>query len=165
MRELVAEQERSAPAARPGLLTEESKSELPSIIEDHVGEQIQKLEGRFLSGLRQPGEKAGEEKTAVLNEQLSVSPITIEKTLSGAAPAFLLEALRYSTSLIEPRTEVIQGALTEADESKSRHGFCPNCASTNIRRAHKHGMFEEFLRLFFIAPFRCRTCRHTFYRF
>lgn len=197
MRELVAEQQRSAQAARARIRAEKLKAELPSIIEDHVGEQIQKLEGRLLSDFRQLGKKAVEESTAILSEQLSeriqtlerVSSMqsrtithlrdsskvaeqkvgmvvnTIEKTLSDAVPGFRLEASRYPTPQIEPHSDEIIAAPVEIDEPKSRFGFCPNCTSTNIRRAYRQGMFEEFLRLFFIAPFRCRSCRHKFYRF
>jgi len=45
------------------------------------------------------------------------------------------------------------------------NAYCPKCTSTNVRRASRTGMWEEFLRMFFIAPFRCRACRHKFYRF
>ncbi len=47
----------------------------------------------------------------------------------------------------------------------SRHGFCPSCTSPHVRRAYRHGFLDEMLRLFFVAPFRCRSCRHKFYRF
>jgi len=197
MRELMAEQQRSAQAARARMRAEKLKSELPTLIEDHVGEQIQKLESRLLNDFRQLGKKAVEESTAVLNDQLSeriktleqVSSIqsrtitnlrdsskvaeqkvssvvnTMEKTLSDAVPGFRLEASRYATPLIEPSTELVKTEPVEIDMPKTRYGFCPNCTSTNVRRAYRQGMFEEFLRLFFIAPFRCRACRHKFYRF
>jgi len=51
------------------------------------------------------------------------------------------------------------------EDGKYPSHFCPKCTSTSIRRATRSGLWEEFLRLFFIAPFRCRACRHKFYRF
>jgi uncharacterized coiled-coil protein SlyX len=197
MRELVAEQQRSAHTARARLRVEKLESELPTLIEDHVGEQIQKLESRLLNDFRELGKKAVEESTAVLNDQLSdriktleqVSSIqsrtitnlrdssrvadqkvssvvsTMEKTLADAVPGFQLEASRYATPPIESHTDLVKAEPVEVAEPKIRYGFCPNCTSTNIRRAYRQGMFEEILRLFFIAPFRCRACRHKFYRF
>lgn len=173
------------------------QSELPSIIEDQVGEHIQKLETKLLNDFREMGKKAIEESTAVLQEHLSerietleqISSIqsrtitnlrdssrvadqkvssavdSIEKTLSGAVPGFRLEASQFATPRLEPANELVKAEPAELDELRGKYGFCPRCTSTNIRRAYRHGLWEEFLRLFFIAPFRCRACRHKFYRF
>ena len=54
--------------------------------------------------------------------------------------------------------------MTESEAAKIKL-YCPKCTSVNVRRTNRSGMWEEFLRLFFIAPFRCRSCRHKFYRF
>lgn len=198
LREVLQEQQRAAEAARARQRAEKLKSELPSLIEDQVGEHIQKLESKLLNDFRQMGKKAIEESTAVINEQLNerietleeisslqsrtltnlrdssklaeqkVSSVvnSIEKTLSDAVPGFRLEASQFATPMLdEPRTELIRAEPREVDELKGQYGFCPNCTSTNVRRAYRHGLWEEFLRLFFIAPFRCRACRHKFYRF
>lgn len=198
LREVLQEQQRAAEAARARQRAEKLKSELPSLIEDQVGEHIQKLESKLLNDFRQMGKKAIEESTAVINEQLNerietleeisslqsrtltnlrdssklaeqkVSSVVnnIEKTLSDAVPGFRLEASQFAAPLLdEPRTELIRAEPREVDELKGQYGFCPNCTSTNVRRAYRHGLWEEFLRLFFIAPFRCRACRHKFYRF
>jgi hypothetical protein len=198
LREMVADQKRAAAAARTRERAEKLKADLPSLIEDRVGEQIQKLESKLLQDFKQRGQKAIKESTAVLNEQLSerietleqissiqsrtivnlrdsskvaeqkVSSVvnSIEKTLAGAVPGFRLEASQYPTPQIESRTEIIKADPREIGHLRARHGvFCPNCTSTKIRRANRQGLFEEFLRLFFIAPFRCRACRHKFYRF
>ena len=61
--------------------------------------------------------------------------------------------------------EVVVADPMDLDEVVGKNGFCPSCTSTDVRRANRVGMFESFLRLFFIAPFRCRSCRHKFYRF
>jgi len=198
LREMVADQKRATEAARTRDRAERLKANLPTLIEDQVGEQIQKLETKLLQDFKQMGQKAIEESTAVLNEQLSerietleqisslqsrtignlrdsskvaeqkVSSVvdSIEKTLAGAVPGFRLEASQYPMPQIESRTEVIKADPREIHGLNGKYGFfCPNCTSTNIRRANRSGMWEEFLRLFFIAPFRCRACRRKFYRF
>jgi len=198
LREMVAEQKRAADVARARDRAERLKANLPALIEDQVGEQIQKLESKLLQDFRQMGQKAIEESTAVLNEQLSerietleqISSIqsrtivnlrdsskvaeqkvgsvvnSIEKTLAGAVPGFRLEASQYPTPQIESSTDLIKADPREIGQVRAGFGvFCPSCTSTNIRRANRQGLFEEFLRLFFIAPFRCRACRRKFYRF
>jgi hypothetical protein len=197
LREMVTEQKRAAEAARTRERAEKLKADLPSLIDDQVGEHLQKLETKLLQDFKQMGQKALDESTAVLEEQLSerietleqissiqtktivnlrdssksadlkVSAVvnSIEKTLSEAVPGFRLEAAQYAQPQIEAQTEVIQTDSRELEGLKGKYGFCPHCTSTNVRRAYRHGLWEEFLRLFFIAPFRCRACRHKFYRF
>jgi len=197
LREMVTDQKRAAEAARMRDRAEQLKANLPGLIEDQVGEHLQKLETKLLKDFKQMGQKAIDESTAVLNEQLSdrietleqissiqsktivnlrdssksadqkVSAVvnSIEKTLSEAVPGFRLEAAQYPQPQIEAQTDVVRADLQEFEGLKVKYGFCPNCTSTNVRRAYRHGLWEEFLRLFFIAPFRCRACRHKFYRF
>ncbi|HEX4276640.1 MAG TPA: hypothetical protein VHZ74_14870 [Bryobacteraceae bacterium] len=197
LREMVSDQKRSAEVARNRERAEKLKADLPTLIEDQVGEHIQKLEDKLLKNFKRMGQQAIEESTAVLNDQLSeridtleqissiqsrtivnlrdssriaeqkVSSVvnSIEKTLSDAVPGFRLEASQYPQPQIESNTEVIKADPRDLEELKGKHGFCPNCTSTNVRRAYRQGLWEEFLRLFFIAPFRCRACRHKFYRF
>lgn len=180
MRELAAEQQRSAEGAHARVHTQKLKSEFPTLIDDHVGEEIEKLESRLLNDFRKLGKKAVEESTAVLNQQLSERITTLEQVSSIQSRT--ITNLRDSSKVADQKvssvvntmektlsdaadTERVKTESVEIDVPKSRYGFCPNCTSTNIRRAYRHGMFEEFLRLFFIAPFRCRACRHKFYRF
>ena len=73
--------------------------------------------------------------------------------------------MRPAYQMPESSTDVVKADSQELAEAVGRNGFCPNCTSTNVRRANRSGLFEEFLRLFFVAPFRCRACRHKFYRF
>jgi len=40
---------------------------------------------------------------------------------------------------------------------------CPNCGSSNIRRAHTGGMVDTFMRLFGRVAYRCRDCRDRFH--
>jgi hypothetical protein len=198
LRELAAEQRRMVEIARNRDRAERLRAELPSLIEDRVGDHIQKLENRLLSDFKEMGQRAMDQSTAVLNEQLGerletleqissiqsrtivslrdsskvadqkVSAVvnSIENTLSNVVPGFRLAAPQHPQPQIETaRTEFVQTDPDDPDDAKGKYGFCPNCTSTNVRRANRQGLWEEVLRLFFLAPFRCRACRHKFYRF
>jgi len=197
LRELAADQKRSLEVARSRERAEKLKAELPSIIQDRVGEHITKLENKLLSDFKEMGQRALDESTAVLNEQLGsridtleqissiqtrtignlrdssrvaeqkVSSVvnSIEKTLSNAVPGFRLEASQYPQAQIEASNPFVKDEERDVDDVGAKYGFCPNCTSTNVRRAYRKGLWEEILRVFFIAPFRCRACRHKFYRF
>jgi hypothetical protein len=202
LRQLVNEQQRAAEASRSLARVEELRTELPALIENQVGEHFQKLEDKLLKDFQEMGQRAIEESTAVISEQLNerietleeISALqhetithlrdtsriadkkvtavvsSIEKTLSGVVPGFQLEPPASIPSsgpalLEESNTALVLSEPQELEELNGKYGFCPKCTSTRIRRAYRHGVWENLLRLFFIAPFRCRACRHKFYRF
>jgi len=41
--------------------------------------------------------------------------------------------------------------------------FCPKCDSENTRRVHRSG-WKHILRLVAVRVFRCKDCKHQFYR-
>jgi hypothetical protein len=196
LREIAAGQRRALEVGRDRERAERLTHQLPSLIEDRVGEHIQKLESKLLKDFQQIGRKAMDESAALLNEQLGdriatleqISSIqsrtitnlrdsskaadhkvasvvtSIEQTLSGAVPGFRLEAPKYAQPQLE-QSAVAHERVEDDGEDRGESGFCPKCTSTNIRRANRHGLWEEVLRLFFLAPYRCRACRHKFYRF
>jgi uncharacterized coiled-coil protein SlyX len=205
----MAEKQLAREVAKSRERVQQLHAELPNIIHERVGEQIQKLEDKLLSDFKEMGQRAIEESTAVLNDHLSdridtlekvsalqsktlvnlrdsskvaeqkVSAVVneMEKSLAGAVPGFKLDPPAYPPlpaapplahpqfQLTEPSTEMVRTESQEMSGLAGKLGFCPNCTSTNVRRANRQGLFEEFLRLFFVAPFRCRACRHKFYRF
>jgi len=212
--DLVSQKQRASEIVREKQRMQQLKNSLPSIIDDRVGEQIQKLETKLLTDFRQLGQKAIEQSSAVLSEQLNdridtlehvsksqtktISAMRdssriadqkigavvsrIEKSLADAVPGgFVLEPPAYrppssNSEIGAPRVhpqfqipresvEMVVAGPMDITEIVGKYGFCPHCTSTHIRRANRKGMFEGFLRLFFIAPFRCRSCRHKFYRF
>jgi hypothetical protein len=202
LRQLVTEQQRAAESARSRARVEQLKTDLPALIEDQVGEHFQKLEDKLLKDFQEMGQKAIEESTAAISEQLNerietleeISALqhetithlrdtsknadkkvtsvvnSIEKTLSGVVPGFQLEPSAFIPAsgpalLDESNTQLVPAEPRELEEVIGKYGFCPKCTSTKIRRAYRHGVLENLLRLFFIAPFRCRACRHKFYRF
>lgn len=255
LRDLVTQKTRAAEAIRERRRVQELKSELPSIIQDRVGEQIQKLETKLLSEVKELSQRTIEESTTAISNQLSgrietlekvsqlqtetleslrdssqiaerkVSDIVdhIERSLASAVPGFALDppahpplppianpgrsqqpmpaepvngalhaidppmmlqmppmpvgdrlkftSVALTTSGVhpqfqpEPPMDIIEADPLDIEEVVGRFGFCPNCTSVDVRRANRKGVFETFLRLFSIAPFRCRACRHRFYRF
>jgi hypothetical protein len=160
---------------------EESTNVLQETLNDRIEtlEQISALQSRTIVNLRDSSKIADEKVSTVVN--------SIEKTLSDAVPGFRLEPSAFATPLITSNGTSAYGSshgtlargafpsgsteLIKADPQDlegirlGRHGYCPKCTSTHVRRANRSGIWEEFLRLFFIAPFRCRACRHKFYRF
>jgi hypothetical protein len=256
LRDLVSQKTRAAEAARERRRVQELKSELPSIIQERVGEHIQKLETKLLSEVKELSQRTIEQSTAAISNQLGgridtlekvsqlqtetleslrdtsrmaeqkVSSVVeqIESSLASAVPGFKLEPSRlpplpdfddpyahpgdsrrslpsvpgsmeiaqlprlkmppmpagerlmFSAVRIKPNgidQQFLLGAPAEPPHEETRdigelvgrHGFCPNCTSTDVRRANRRGMVENMLRMFSIAPFRCRSCRHKFYRF
>jgi ABC-type transporter Mla subunit MlaD len=200
LRDLLAERNRAAELARLRQLERSARENLPTLIDERVGEQMEKLESKLVEGFREMGRKVVEQGTEALTssldgrisqlEQISqvqtdnvnrlrdssriaeqkVSGVvnSIENALSEAVPGFRLSPLSHLPPQLTPATET--GELVTAqdrsvEDLRIPNAYCPKCTSTNVRRATRTGMWEEFLRLFFIAPFRCRACRHKFYRF
>jgi transcriptional regulator len=122
-------------------------------------EQISAMQSTTLGNLRDSSREAEAKVSTVVN--------SIEKTLSNAVPGgFQLEPSAYAQPMVTaPVTGLVKAESAEVEDMKSKYGFCPYCTSTNIRRSNRSGWMEELLRLFFIAPFRCRACRKKFYRF
>ncbi len=128
-------------------------------------EQISAIQSKTLVNLKNT--------TKVAEQKVSRAVNSIERTLADNVPGgFALEPPPQGTPAMPSRIQFVQDVvkadtreLQEIDGEDVRYVFCPNCTSTKVRRAYRHGLWEEFLRLFFIAPFRCRACRHKFYRF
>ncbi len=214
LRNLVSQKLRASEVVREKQRMQQLKNNLPSIIDDRVGEHIQKLETKLLTDFKQLGQMAIEHSSAVLSEQLNdridtlehvsksqtktistlrdssritdqkISAVAsqIERSLADAVPGgFVLEPPAYRPpsprsqigapvrhpqfQIPRERVEVVLSESMDITEIVGKYGFCPLCTSTDIRRANRKGLFEGFLRLFFIAPFRCRSCRRKFYRF
>ena len=200
LRELLAERNRAAELTRVRQRERGIAEDLPSLIDQRVGQQMEKLETKLVEGFREMGQRVVEESTSVLTSSLDgrisqleeisllqtetinrlrdssrdseekVSGVvdTIEKALSEAVPGFRLAPPSHLPPQLNPpkdTRELVKSQDRSIEDSRIPNAYCPKCTSTNVRRAGRSGMWEEFLRLFFIAPFRCRACRHKFYRF
>ena len=200
LRDLLTERNRAAELTRARQRDRTGRDDLPSLIEERVGEQMEKLESKLVEGFREMGQRVVEQSTEVLSTQLEgriqqleqisviqtdtinrlrdssksaehkVSGVvnTIEKALGTVVPGFRLEPPSHLPPQLNPPPdprELIRSQDRSLEDGRVPNAFCPKCTSSNVRRASRSGVWEEFLRLFFIAPFRCRACRHKFYRF
>jgi hypothetical protein len=197
---MLAERNRAAELTRVRQRDRGIAEDLPSLIDERVGQQMERLETKLVDGFREMGQRVVEESTSVLTSSLDgrisqleeisliqtetinrlrdssrdseqkVSSVvdTIEKALSDAVPGFRLAPPSHLPPQLNAQTdtrELVKSHDRSIEDLKIPNAYCPKCTSTNVRRASRSGMWEEFLRLFFIAPFRCRACRHKFYRF
>jgi hypothetical protein len=191
------ERTRAAELARVRQRERDELGSLPALIDERVGEHIEKLETKLVDSFREMGQRVVEESTQALNSQLDsritqleqvatvqtetlnemrdssrvseakISGIvtTVERALGDAVPGFRLAPPSHlPRQLNAPDNGELTKAERSYEESKDGH-FCPHCTSKAVRRAKRSGFFEEILRWFFIAPYRCRACRHKFYRF
>ncbi|MCU1324764.1 MAG: hypothetical protein JWN34_134 [Bryobacterales bacterium] len=137
-------------------------------------EKVSAVQSKTLMNLRDSSKIAHDKVERVVG--------AIEHTLAQAVPGFQLEPMpeRHviesagSTSYLHPQFQLeaprkaierVESDDTEPADTGLGRRFCPACTSTNIRRTSRKGAFEQVLRLFFVAPFRCRACRHKFYKF
>ncbi len=127
-------------------------------------EKISVLQTETINHLRDSSKAAEQKVSGVVN--------SIEKALSEAVPGFRLAppSPNLPPQLAPPSAgdhnkELVKAQTRSVEDGRTPNTYCPKCTSANVRRATRAGMWEEFLRLFFIAPFRCRACRHKFYKF
>jgi hypothetical protein len=201
LRELLAEKNRAVESARLRQREQALKEDLPSLIDERVGEQLGKLESKLVDSFRKMGQRVVEQGTEALTSQLDgrisqleeistlqtdtinhlrdssrashqkISGVvnSIEMALGDAVPGFRLPPPpAHLPSQLNPPVdarELVKSQDRSIEDFRVPDMYCPKCTSTQVRRATRSGMWEEFLRLFFIAPFRCRACRHKFYRF
>jgi hypothetical protein len=199
LRDLLTERNRAAERAKARARNGRGAEDLPALIDERVGVQMEKLETKLVDGFREMGQQLVEESTEALTSQLDgrlaqleqistlqsdtitvlrdsskaserkVSGVvnSIEKALQEAVPGFRLAPPSHLPPQLNPPSdqELVQAQDRSMEGAKLPSLYCPRCTSTQVRRAGRTGMWEEFLRLFFIQPFRCRACRHKFYRF
>jgi len=191
------ERTRSSELARARQRDRAELESLPALIDERVGEHIEKLESKLVESFQEMGQRVVEESTQALNTQLDarisqleqVSTVqtetlnemrdssriaeqkisgvvsTVERALGDAVPGFRLAPPSHlPQQLGVPQISEVSTAERSYEDSKDGK-FCPRCTSKAVRRAKRACIFEEILRWFFIAPYRCRACRHKFYRF
>jgi hypothetical protein len=200
LRDALNERNRAGEPARARQRERNERDDLSSIIDEQVGEHIEKLENKLVDSFREMGKRVVDQSTEALTSQLDgrisqleemsaiqtetinqlrdtsrnaeqrVSGVVnnIERALGDAMPGFKLDPpahLPHQITQAEERKLIKAPSRSVIEDGKYPNLYCPKCTSTAIRRATRSGIWEEFLRLFFIAPFRCRSCRHKFYRF
>lgn len=134
-------------------------------LSEQLDERIESLErmSSFQTGtitrLQQSSRLAEQKVSSVVNsiEQHLAETVPGGFRLDPHYPNFYPQLEGHTTA----RAECLDMELLPAGHA----AYCPSCSSTDVRRAYRKGFLEEALRLFFIAPYRCRACRHKFYRF
>jgi hypothetical protein len=124
-RDLPAGQRRSRPGAELETLRTQQqaarlKAELPALIEDRVGEHIQKLETRLLKDFEQMGQRAVDESTAVLSESLNDRLETLEQISSIQSKTIV--NLRDSSRAAEQKVSSVVNSI-EKTLSNAVPGF------------------------------------------
>src|SRR5689334_15258409 len=111
-REMVTEQQRAAELVRSRQRAEKLQTELPTIIRDQVGEHMQKLEDKLLHDFKLMGQRALDESTAVLNEQLSERIETLEQISSIQSRTIV--NLRDSSKLAEQKVSSVVDSIEKS---------------------------------------------------
>jgi hypothetical protein len=110
LREMVTDQKRMAEAARTRERAEKLNANLPFLIEDQVGEHVQKLETKLLKDFKQMGQQAIDESTAVLSEQLSDRIETLEQISSIQSKT--LVNLRDSSKSADQKVSAVVNSIS-----------------------------------------------------
>ena len=112
VRDLVSQKSRALEAARERRRVQELKSELPSIIQERVGEHIDRLETRLLTEVKEIGQRAIEESTTAISNQLNGRIETLEKV--SKLQTETLATLRDSSKLAEHKVSQV---VTQIEQS------------------------------------------------
>jgi chromosome condensin MukBEF complex kleisin-like MukF subunit len=133
LREMVADQKRAVEAARTRERAEKLKANLPTLIDGQVDEHLQKLETKLLKDFKEMGQKAIDESTAVLSEQLTDRIETLEQISSIQSKT--LVNLRDSSKSADQKVSAVVNSI-EKTLSEAVPGFRRK-SSKPIRRNWK----------------------------
>jgi hypothetical protein len=149
-----------------------------SLVEQQVGRHFEQFEIALLKNFQRVTEHIAQENARALADQLE-SRLQMLESISArqsailarlSAPGQLAGApMAATTREAEDQPEPAGGISGPDEPSRSNvveypSLHCPRCTSRHIRRASRTNFFEQCMRLLGMAPFRCRSCRHKFYR-
>jgi len=66
---------------------------------------------------------------------------------------------------VVPKRRVLRPFIRAVRRATSRGPSCRICGSRDVRRSLRRNFLDVVLACLFFAPYRCRLCRHRFYRF
>jgi hypothetical protein len=149
-----------------------------SLIEQQVGRQFAQFEIELLKNFQRVTEHIAQENARALADQME-NRLRMLETISAGQSALLarlsvpgqlagapVDATAAPVAAAEDQTasdsDTDDPGRVNAVEYPSLH--CPRCTSRHIRRASRANLLEQSMRIFGLAPFRCRSCRHKFYR-
>jgi len=173
--DFVSRQRRVNPEAVP-LPEAQQEFGVRSLIEQQVGRQFQQFELELLRNFQRVTEHIAQENARALADQIesrlqTLENISVRQSAMLArlsAPGQLAGAPALETAAVmsdSAEGTVILDEPSRVNAVEYPSLYCPRCMGRHIRRANRANLFEECLRLLGIAPFRCRGCRHKFYRF
>jgi hypothetical protein len=155
----------------PGQVAAELELGVRALVEQQVGRQFEQFEIALLRNFQQAMAYIAHENARALGNQLE-SRIQILELLSARQSATLARLSEGSqTSNTGLPVPWLPAPEPGVELTPARHAveypslLCPRCSSNHVRRANRSGFLEELLRVLGLAPFRCRGCRHKFYRF
>jgi len=170
----VSRQRRVNPDAVP-LPEAQQEFGIRSLIDQQVGRQFQQFELELLRNFQRVTEHIAQENARALAGQIENRLQTLENISARqsamlarlSAPGQLAGSPALETGAAVPDSvdaAVILDEPSRVNAVEYPSLCCPRCMGRHIRRANRANFFEECLRLLGIAPFRCRSCRHKFYR-
>jgi hypothetical protein len=88
---------------------------------------------------------------------------------AAAAPAVGEGSAPVAVSADHTGPEAHTGPEDEAGEKEAGEGAqqlprCPSCGWRNVRLSHRNGILDGLMKVFSVAPFRCRSCGKRFHR-
>ena len=154
-----------------------------SLIEQQVGRQFAQFEIELLKNFQRVTEHIAQENARALADQME-NRLRMLESISAGQSAILarlsVPGQLAGAPLDPPATQVAaaedqsmsdSSGMTPSMDDPGRVNaveypflHCPRCTSRHIRRASRANFLEQSMRLFGLAPFRCRSCRHKFYR-
>ena len=166
---------------QPTSLSEAQKEfGIRSLVEQQIGRHFAQFEIELLKNFQRVTEHIAQENARALADQIEDRLQMLESI--SARQAALLARLSVPGQLagvpVEPETVASEdkrmpdfAGIASLPQEPDRGNAveypslsCPRCTSRHIRRATRSNFLEQSMRLFGLAPFRCRSCRHKFYR-
>jgi hypothetical protein len=151
-------------------LTEDIALRGQEVVNQTVTAVAKKLESRVEAVERDATQQLRElsklqESTGVMANQIDAAANAVQRSLGAVAPPAAI-APPPATSLWGP--SLLPAAPSprsvERRSPNRKQYVCPHCKSADLRPSEREGLYEEFLRLFFIKPLRCRRCLRRYFR-
>lgn len=153
--------------------------DLAHLVEAQIDARMDSLGKTLLQRIFAHNRKVVEDAAAGANEQVNQRIEVLERNARAQLRALsnLQQSARTTAQKVDLAVTAIDRTLAPAQtpapptnaerERQLRRGtfVCWKCTSTDIRRSAPEGFYDGLLRLFFLAPFRCKKCFYRFYRF
>jgi hypothetical protein len=153
----------------PGQVGAELEVGVHALIEQQIGRHFEQFEIALLRNFQRVTAYIAHENARALGNQLE-NRIHILELLSARHSHTLAGLSGPGEETSEPAVPWLPAPDPRVDAPPRPQAIefpsltCPRCSSNHVRRASRAGFLEELLRVIGMAPYRCRGCRHKFYR-